>query len=124
MEFFIIQRHFIPFFRQEQLTYHKITQKLIKRVLNGGLQLVWSSRPEFDHDLNSGPRAQNSLFNPNSGPNYYYSLLDKNLTSNSCQFQSLLKSRLVLGGTGQNDGTNSPEGDRLGLVRVTEGNPK
>ena len=32
--------------------------------------------------------------------------------------------RLGLGGTAQNDRTVSPEGDRLGLVRVTEGNPK
>ena len=32
--------------------------------------------------------------------------------------------RLGLGGTAQNDRTVSPEGDRLGLVRVTESNPK
>ena len=37
---------------------------------------------------------------------------------------TLYNLRLGLGGTGQNDRTNLPEGDRLGLVRVTEGNPK
>ena len=37
---------------------------------------------------------------------------------------TLYKLKLGLGGTGQNDRTTLPEGDRLGLVRVTEGNPK
>ena len=54
-------------------------------------------------------------------------LLSQGITPVSSIYLSsstLCKLRLGLGGTGQNDRTNSHEGDRLGLVRVTEGNPK
>ena len=90
---------------------------------------AWVSDPEFISEVTPGSHTQNSFEKVTPG----YKIFMKEFKRKEDDFLSkrtyisisyLLKLRLVLGGTCKNDGTNSHEGDRLGLVSVTVGNPK